>query len=163
EAAASAPVQAEPAPPPFALGSCETAGPIEVEASGGTLGPTAYATLKAAFDAINAGTHTSAISIEVCGNTTEAATATLHASGSGPASYAQVVIRPSGGVARTISGSIAGPLIDLNGADNVNINGQNAGGDSLTISNTSTGTTSSTIRFINDATSDTVTNSTISG
>ena len=39
-----------------ALGTCDTAGTIEVEATAGTAGPTAYATLEAAFDAINAGT-----------------------------------------------------------------------------------------------------------
>jgi len=70
-------------------------------------------------------------------------------------------------VARTISGAIAAgsPLVDLNGADNVTINGLNTGGNSLTFSNTTIGTTagSSTIRFIADATSDTVTNCSILG
>ena len=56
---------------PLTPGICDTAGPIEVE--GTILGttPTAYATLGAAFAAINAGTHTGAISIDVCGDTTE--------------------------------------------------------------------------------------------
>src|SRR5205807_1271972 len=50
--------------------------------------------------------------------------------------------------------------IDLNGADNVTINGS-AG--ALSISNADTGATSSTIRFINDATNNTVQNCTIQG
>src|SRR4051794_8352999 len=53
------------------IGTCDTAGPIEVESSGGTAAgtPTAYATLNAAFDAINLGVaHTGTIAIEVCGN-----------------------------------------------------------------------------------------------
>src|SRR2546430_11082339 len=54
-------------PQPMILGTCDTAGPIEVEATAGTLGPTAYATLKGAFDAINAGNPQSAINIQVCG------------------------------------------------------------------------------------------------
>lgn len=154
-------------PMPFAIGTCDTAGPIEVEASLVGPGPTAYATLALAFTAINNGLHTGAVSVEVCGNTVEVGTATLNASGSGSASYAQIVVRPAGGVARTISGAIAAgsPLVDLNGADNVTINGLNTGGDSLTFSNTTIGTTtgSSTIRFIADASNNTVTNCTILG
>src|SRR6476620_3527756 len=50
---------------PAVIGTCDTAGPIEVEATGGVTIPTAYATLKASFDAINAGTHTGSINIEV--------------------------------------------------------------------------------------------------
>lgn len=149
------------APHPFTLGTCDTAGPIEIEASGGTPGPTAYATLKAAFDAINAGTHTLGISVEVCGDTTEAASAVLNASGSGAASYSFILIKPAGGVSRTISGSIAGPLVDLNGADNVTIDGLNTGGNALTIDNTLSASTPSAIRFIADATSNTVQNCTI--
>lgn len=48
----------ESAPEPaamFAVGTCDTAGPIEIDSTGGSLGgtPTAYATLGAAFTAIN--------------------------------------------------------------------------------------------------------------
>jgi len=42
-----------------------------------------YATLKEAFDAINAGTHTGVINIGVCGDTTETLPAVLNASGVG--------------------------------------------------------------------------------
>lgn len=68
---------------------------------------------------------------------------------------------------RTISGAIAAgsPLIDLNGADNVTIDGLNTGGNSLTISNTTASATSgtSTVRFIGGATNNTITNSDLQG
>jgi hypothetical protein len=115
-----------------------------------------YSTLKQAFDNINNGTITGTILLQVTGSTTEAASATLNASGSGSASYSSVLIFPT--VSRiTISGTLTAPLIDLNGADNVTIDGRvNHTGitESLTIVNQSTSSTSgtSTIRFINDAT-----------
>lgn len=46
-------------------------------------GSGSYPTLKAAFDAINLGTHTGVITIDIVGNTTETATAVLNASGVG--------------------------------------------------------------------------------
>src|SRR5262245_34672916 len=61
---------------------------VSVTATAGTGGPTAYTTLKGAFDAINAGTHQGAITIDVVSDTTETASASLNASGSGSASYA---------------------------------------------------------------------------
>jgi len=74
-----------------------------------------------------------------------------------------LAIQPSG--ARTISGNVATPLISFNGADRVTIDGLNTGGNSLTISNLSTSSASgtSTIKFINDAANNTVTNCTILG
>ncbi|MEI6348300.1 MAG: T9SS type A sorting domain-containing protein [Bacteroidota bacterium] len=74
-------------------------------------------------------------------------------------------IQPNGGVARTLTGSIAGPLIDLNGADKVTIDGLNTGGNSLTIINTNTAGTAgtSTIRFIADATNNVIQNCTLKG
>src|SRR5262245_4336972 len=101
------------------IGSCDTAGPIEVEGSILGTTPTAYATLGAAFTAINGGTHTGIVTVEVCANSAEGtATATLNASGSGAASYTALSIKPVGGVARTISGATtaANALINLNGA-----------------------------------------------
>ena len=77
-------------------------------------------------------------------------------------SWTSLTISPSGGAARTISGTIAGQLIDLNSADNVTINGLNTGGNSLTIANLSPGS-ANTIRFISDATSNTVTNCNLQG
>lgn len=122
------------------IGTCDTAGPIEIESTGGTTTPTAYATLKDAFDAINSGTHTGAINAEVCGNTTETATASLNASGSGSASYTDVTVRPVGG-ARIIEGTITGAVVKLTGADNVTIDGRQGGTGTardLTIRNNST-------------------------
>ncbi|QBZ99006.1 Ig-like domain-containing protein [Flavobacterium sangjuense] len=139
---------------------------VDVASSGGT--PTAsYVTLKGAFDAINTGTHTGTITIGISGNTTETATAVLNASGAGLANYTTIGISPTGGVARTISGAIAAgsPLIDLNGADNVTIDGLNIGGNALTISNTTVSAISgtSTIRFQADATTNTITNCSVLG
>jgi trimeric autotransporter adhesin len=73
-----------------------------------------------------------------------------------------VVISPSGGSGRTISGAIVGPLIDLNGADKVTINGLNIGGNALTISNLATGA-ASTVRLIGDASSNVLTNVSLLG
>jgi hypothetical protein len=122
-----------------------------------------FTTLKGAFDAINAGTRTGTIFVEIKGNTTEGATATLNASGSGSALYTSVLITPVGGVVRTITGNLNGNgLIQLLGADNVTINGLNTGGNGLIISNTSTANTS-TIFLNTDATSNTITNCSILG
>ncbi|RYE06867.1 MAG: hypothetical protein EOP51_34110, partial [Sphingobacteriales bacterium] len=111
---------------------------VSVTATGGVPGPTAYPTLKAAFDAINAGTHQLSISIAITGNTTETATAVLNSSGA-PANYNSILIKPTGGAARVISGNVAGALIKLNGADNVTIDGSlTAGTRDLTIRNTAT-------------------------
>ena len=123
-----------------------------------------YPTLQTAFAAINAGTHTGAITVDIIANTTETGTAVLNASGSGAASYTSILVQPSGG-SMSVTGALALPLVDLNGADNVTINGLNAGGNSLTFSNTNAGTTAgtSTIRFIADATNNTVTNCSILG
>ncbi len=129
-------------------------------------GAGSYATLADAFTAINAGTHTGALTVSIVGDTTEpAAGAILNASGSGAASYTSIAITPTG--ARTISGAATAgsPLIDLNGADNVTIDGLNSSGNSLTIANTTVSNTSgtSTIRFIGGATSNTITNANIQG
>ncbi|MES2850367.1 MAG: hypothetical protein V4685_15010 [Bacteroidota bacterium] len=122
-----------------------------------------YATLKAAFDAINSGTHTGAINVWISGNTTETLSAVLNASG-GPSSYGSVTVRPSG-LSRTVSGNLAAPLIDLNGADNVTIDGLNDGSNTLTISNSNSGNAAgtSTIRMYNTASTNTVQNCTIEG
>jgi hypothetical protein len=125
-------------------------------------GAGSYITLKAAFDAINLGTHTGAITIDVVGNTSETASAVLNESGSGGASYTSIMISPSGGVARTISGNVAGHLIDLNGADNVIVDGLNTGGNSLVLENTGTGV-NSTVRFIGDASNNIIRNTTLLG
>ena len=129
-------------------------------------GAVSYATLTAAFAAINAGTHTGTVTVSITADTNEGTgTAILNASGTGAASYTSLSITPSG--ARTITGATTAgnPMIDFNGADNVSIDGLNTGGNSLTISNTAASATSgtSTIRFIGGATSNTITNASILG
>ena len=151
------------APNYFALGEdCA----VEVTATGGTL-DACYSTLKAAFDAINAGTHTGVLTILIHGNTTEAATAVLNASGSGSASYTSVLMYPTI-TGLSITGNLASPLIDLNGADFVTINGSVLGTGSLidlTISNTNSSATSgtSTIRLKADASNNNIINCSILG
>lgn len=144
-----------------------TNSPIVVTATTGTVGPTGYATLAAAVTAINAGTHTGAITVSVCGATTEGtASIVLNASGSGSASYTSILVKPAGGAQTLTAATTAGsPFIDLNGADNVTIDGLNSGGNSLTIVNTTASATASTatIRFIADATNNIIQNCTIKG
>src|SRR6059036_3803040 len=91
---------------------------VNVTATAGTASAS-YTTLKGAFDAINAGTHQGTITIGLSGNTTETDSATINATGSGSASYTSITITPTGGAARTISGTITKPLVILNGATNV--------------------------------------------
>lgn len=106
---------------PFGVG-----GPVIVTASAGTPGPTNYTTLKDAIDAINAGTHQGAIAVSIVANTTETTTSVLNSSGAGSAAYTSILIRPG-----TDGVTVAGPtvtgrgLIELNGADNVTIDGDN--------------------------------------
>ena len=119
-----------------------------------------YATLKAAFDAINAGTLTGNVTLRIIANTTETSTAVLNASGTGSSNFTTLKIFPTiSGL--SISGNLAAPIIDLDGADNVSIDGRVLGGGSsksLVISNTSTSAVSgtSTIRFLNDAVLNTI-------
>lgn len=129
---------------------------VQVNSSGGE--PVwYYATLKAAFDAINAGTHTGTITVRINGSTTETTSAILNASGSGSANYSSVNIFPTA-ASLSVSGSLNSPLIQLNGADNVIIDGRvnQAGAASLTISNTSTTSGARTIELINSAQNNTV-------
>jgi len=123
---------------------------VSVTATAGTVGPTAYTTLGGAFTAINAGTHQGAITVSITASTSEGATvAALNSSGAGSAVYTSVLIRPTvDGV--TISGASATGrgIIELNGSDNVTIDGDNpnTGGTNrnLTIQNIATSTTAFT-------------------
>jgi hypothetical protein len=119
---------------------------VSVTATAGTVGPTPYTTVKLAFDAINAGTHQGAVTVAISANTTEGTTpATLNSNGAGSALYTSVLVQPSvDGV--SISGNpVTGfGVIQLNGADNVTIDGDNpnTGGTNrnLTVNNTTTAT-----------------------
>ncbi|HRD80049.1 MAG TPA: hypothetical protein PLL53_04760, partial [Saprospiraceae bacterium] len=119
--------------------------PVFVTASGGT-GFAIYTTLKAAFDAVNAGTHTGVIAITIAASTTEGTTpATLNSSGAGSASYTSILIRPSADGISVSGNPVTGfGVIQLNGADNVTIDGDNPNTSgtnrNLTINNTTTNT-----------------------
>jgi hypothetical protein len=137
---------------------------VSVTATAGTTGPTSYTTLKAAFDAINAGTHQGSITIGLSASTTETASAVLNGSGTGSASYTAIVIKPTASSTPTISGSIATPLIDLVGANNVVLDGSNTAGGTtknLTISNTNI--SGATISLSNGASNNTIKNAVLQG
>ncbi|MEI7725587.1 MAG: hypothetical protein WCK09_10815, partial [Bacteroidota bacterium] len=133
---------------------------VEVTATAVVTGPTYYSTLKAAFDAINLGTHQGVITVKINASTTETASAVINASGSGTSpnisSYTAVTIYPTV-TGLSASGAIDGPLVDLNGADKVTIDGRvnKLGVKDLTIVNTSATVNDalaiSAIRFINSA------------
>ena len=99
---------------------------VSVTATAGTTGPTTYTTLSNAFTAVNAGTHQGAITISIVGNTTEPASPTALLQSTSPSNYTSILIRPSGG--NFTINSAASPttnrgIIELNGADNVTIDG----------------------------------------
>ncbi len=129
-----------------------------ITVSGALVGNGSYPDLNSAFTAINGGAQTGAtINISIVANTTETVSAVLNAG-----AWASLVIQPSGGAMRIITGGLAAPIIDLNGANNVTINGLNTGGNALTISNTNTGIVS-TVRFIGAASNNIINNCTILG
>ncbi|MCX6247800.1 MAG: T9SS type A sorting domain-containing protein [Bacteroidetes bacterium] len=119
---------------------------VSVTATAGTLGPTAYTTLKLAFDAINAGTHQGVITVSISASTTEGTTpANLNSSGAGSASYTSVLIRPTNDGVSISGNPVTGfGVIQLNGADNVTIDGDNPNTSginrNLTIANTAANT-----------------------
>jgi hypothetical protein len=100
---------------------------VSVTATAGVVGPTAYTNLGAAFTAINAGTHQGAITIDISANTLELAPAVLNSSGSaGGAIYTSVLIRPTVDGVVITGATISGRgLIELKGADNITIDGDN--------------------------------------
>jgi len=133
-----------------------------VNVAGAISGNGSYATLSAAFNAVNGGFQGGAnISITITGNTTEPAGGAILSGGA----WNSLFIQPSG--MRVISGTINPglPLIDLNGADNVTIDGLNSGTNSLTMTNATVSSSlgTSTISFRNDASNNKITRSTILG
>ena len=89
-----------------------------------------YATLNAAFAAINTGAHTGAITITITGNTTEPAVSIPLLKSGGTSNYTSISIKPSGG--NWTINSAAAPtasrgVIELYGADNVTIDGDDPG------------------------------------
>ena len=118
------------------------------------------------FEAMNNGSFGPTLTVNITSDlTAETGAVSLNQLTGNPS----VTIRPSGG-ARTISGSSGtNALIDLNGADNITIDGtigpiQNvvAAGGSLTIRNTNNAA-SAVIRLINDASNNVIENCNIEG
>ncbi len=137
---------------------------FELRAQNVTVNPGggSYATLKAAFDAVNIGTHQGAVTINVVGNTNETASAILNASGSGAASYSSINIQPVGN--RTIIGTVASnaALIHFNGADNIVIDGLRSAGNSLLITSSQTNA-QAVVLFSNSANNNAIFRSDIRG
>ncbi|MEI7980593.1 MAG: T9SS type A sorting domain-containing protein [Bacteroidota bacterium] len=118
-----------------------------------------YATLQLAFAAINTGAIKGQIILQMTGSTNETSAPVLYQSGyNSVSSYTSVTIYPTiTGV--TVSTGNNYPLIDLNGADNVTIDGrvgQTGSTADLTLTGTNTGSLSATVRFLNSAESNLV-------
>jgi putative cofactor-binding repeat protein len=114
-----------------------------------------YTTLTSAFNAVNNGTLTGDVSLVITSDLTETSIAVLYASGTGSSDYTSVTINSDGTTERIISGSIVGPLVNFNGADNVTIDGRFSGsGMYLRFANLNT--SNPTIRFINDASNNSI-------
>lgn len=136
----------------------------QILVSGATAANGTYTSLTkvgGAFAAINASAQTgNNILITVTANsTTEDGTNSLNAN-----DWATLTIRPNG--TREVSGTVDAPLLNLDGADNVTIDGRVSGvgtTKSLTIANYSAGTSATTIRYINSAENNTIKYSTLKG
>lgn len=146
------------------IGVGKSSAQVSLTASTGTTSGT-YTTLNDAFTAINSGTHTGTIAISITANTTEPSTVTpLYGSGTASASsssYTSVTIKPSGGnwtINSAASPSANRGVIELAGADNVTIDGDDAsttGTRNLTIA-VATGTNATAaVRISSNSTSGT--------
>jgi hypothetical protein len=141
------------------LSNTDVSGTVTV-GSGGT-----YPTLTGAgglFEAINlAGMEGNTI-VQVISDITEPGTIALNQwTESGGSNYT-LTIQPDAATARTLSGSYAGGLIRLNGADRVTIDGRYGGsGKYLTITNTASSGTISSIQIISLGTGLGATNNTV--
>ena len=122
---------------------------VSVTATLGTLGPTTYTTLSASFAAINAGTHRGVINISITGNTTEPGSPNALLRSATPSSYTSITVKPSGGN-WSINGTATAnrAIVELAGADNVTIDGDDpatAGTRNLTIGFATTANTISAV------------------
>jgi len=110
------------------------------------------------FNAVNTRGLNGNVTLYITSNITESGTVALQ---QWSGSYT-ITIRPSSASLKTLSGTFAGNLFDLNGADNLTIDGRSGGsGRYLRFVNSTTG--GSTFRFINDARSNTITYCLIDG
>jgi GEVED domain len=130
---------------------------VTVQATSGVASAN-YATVSAAFAAINSGTHQGAVTILVTGNTAEPGAPVALLKSASPSNYSSVYLRPQGGnwtIAGTITGSRG--IIELSGADNVTIDGDDpntAGARNLTIGFASTAATiTACVRISSNSTS----------
>jgi hypothetical protein len=117
---------------------------VTVTSSGGT-GSQVYPYLSTAFAAINNGTHTDSIVIELSASITDTGVSLLNSSGSGAAFYRYVMVRPKvDGITLSYTSSTGRGVIELNGADTVIIDGDNpytpGVNKNLTITNTASAT-----------------------
>jgi hypothetical protein len=148
-----------------ALESTSTSNTVDLLIGGSV--QSSFKNIKTAFDNINDGTYTGVITLKITGSQELTTTAILYGNGVGSASYTSVTLFPTV-TGLTISGNLPAPLIDLNGADHVIIDGSvNAAGAAkdliITNTNATSGVETSTMRFINDATNNTVKYCTIKG
>jgi hypothetical protein len=121
---------------------------------------TGTSTTTGAFAAINSVSEAGMnITITITSNPTEPTSGNVALTGAG-GMWTSLTINPSG--ARTVSAAVAGVFMSLSGAQNVTIDGLNASGNSLNISNTSTSGTA-TIQFLAGAQNNTIRNCTILG
>ena len=116
-----------------------------------------YSTLKLAFDAINTGSITGAITLQITGSTTETESAVLYNSGysylNKTSNYSSVNIYPTVSSV-SVSGNFSAPIIYLNGADNVTIDGRInmiGGNKDLSLKNSNTTAGGVTIRYVNSS------------
>ena len=146
----------------------EISAQVSVTSSAGSVLNQTYPNLDSAFTFINSGRHQGIINISITANVTEAAApVALLSSGTGSASYSRVLIKPSGGsftITTTTPVSNKG-IIELRGADNVTIDGDDpntAGNQNLTITYGTTATTiAAVIRMGSASTTDGATNDTV--
>ncbi|MFZ1686100.1 MAG: hypothetical protein WAU70_01685, partial [Flavobacteriales bacterium] len=145
----------------FALAGTAHAQNVNVSGCTGAGNVVGAPTLGAAIAGIALAQPGANIVIDIVGSTTEGVgTITI-----GAGSWTSMLIRPQGGAWTVGAATTAGlPMIDLNGADNVTIDGLNSPPNALTIQNTSTGGSGTcTVRFIADATSNIIRNCTVNG
>jgi hypothetical protein len=140
----------------------------QIEVSGGTGLAATYPNFTGTtglFAALNANAQTgNVITVSITADITEP-NVSPDTVGLNAGAWTSITITPSGNRVVT-SASITGTaMLKFNGADNVIIDGLNTGGNSLTISNTTALATSgtSTIRFYNGASNNTLTNCFIQG
>ncbi|PZV79741.1 hypothetical protein CLV31_11357, partial [Algoriphagus aquaeductus] len=115
-----------------------------------------FTTLAAAFQAINSNSGSGDVTVTIRANTTETSQAVLLQT-----NYTVTVV-PEGN--RTVSGNLSTPLVLLNGADNVTIDGLSFDGNNrLTIRNTNTNADANAVRIFGSANNNTVKRCTLEG